>query len=172
MTTNSDNVLAPLREALEVYLQPPVATGILSVAEQSLSLFFKTGESDGAQYVSFVPACNWIWANTYCRAINFATATTVQLETLSNACQAATFGRNNEDILDESYRKAGKLDRARFSVDLGDELPNLLTIVKDVLLDGENENKSVRAELYKLNVYGEHLERQLVFLPSWGISSQ
>jgi hypothetical protein len=26
----------------------------------------------------------------------------------------ATFGRNNEDILDESYRKAGKLDRSQF----------------------------------------------------------
>lgn len=36
-------------------------------------------------------------------------------EDVSNACQPATFGLNNRDVLDEAYRKAGKLDAGRFA---------------------------------------------------------
>jgi hypothetical protein len=36
---------------------------------------------------------------------------------LLRSCASATFGRKDKDILDESYRKAGKLDRSQFSVD-------------------------------------------------------
>jgi hypothetical protein len=34
---------------------------------------------------------------------------------LSDACQPATFGVNKEDVLDESYRKAGKMDVTDFA---------------------------------------------------------
>ena len=36
---------------------------------------------------------------------------------LLKACVPATFGLDGEDILDETYRKAGKLDRSQFSTD-------------------------------------------------------
>lgn len=36
---------------------------------------------------------------------------------LVRSCSPVTFGREDKDILDESYRRAGKLDRSQFSVD-------------------------------------------------------
>jgi len=41
-------------------------------------------------------------------------ATEAQLESLANACAPATFGAGNKDVLDLSYRKAGKMDVINF----------------------------------------------------------
>ncbi|KAG7096245.1 hypothetical protein E1B28_003694 [Marasmius oreades] len=45
---------------------------------------------------------------------HFITLTTMtnssELDTLATSCDRATFGRANEDVLDESYRKEGELD--------------------------------------------------------------
>ncbi|KAF8351737.1 hypothetical protein F5887DRAFT_1277540 [Amanita rubescens] len=60
------------------------------------------------------------------------------LEHLANTCEPACFGRNKENIYDESYRKAGKLSSDFFRP----------------MLDVK-EDKVIRAELYNLNVYGE-----------------
>ena len=40
--------------------------------------------------------------------IDFNDTDDEQLEHLSETCDKATFGLNKEDVLDESYRKAGK----------------------------------------------------------------
>jgi hypothetical protein len=87
-----------------------------------------------------------------CRWIDLAKATESQLERLARACFPATFGLEQRDVLDESYRKAGKMDNDRFSTNLDvaklhliDRIPQLLDV---------DENKAIRAELYKLNVYG------------------
>jgi hypothetical protein len=57
-------------------------------------------------------------------------------------------------VLDSSYRKALKLDTTEFatSFDLGKT--NLLRKVQRSLLD-DIDNRQIRAELYKLNVYRE-----------------
>lgn len=58
-------------------------------------------------------------------------------------------------MLDESYRKAGKLDRGSFAVDLDLEQNGLMEIIRSELLETKDPEKAVHAELYKLNVYGK-----------------
>ena len=70
------------------------------------------------------------------------------------ACQPASFGRGGEDVLDESYRKAGKLDASAFATPLVPERTDLARIVRDFLLEGEDNKLDVMMELYKLNIYG------------------
>ena len=89
-----------------------------------------------------------------CRQINLSASSVEALDALEAACEAATFGRNQETVLDESYRKAGKMDVDRFSLAFDAERSGLVDAVKTGILKGEEEEKKVRAELYKLNVYG------------------
>ena len=70
------------------------------------------------------------------------------------ACAPASFGRGGHDILDEDYRKAGKLDTQYFAPKFDPERYDLLDIVQDNLLDSADASQHIRAELYKLNVYG------------------
>ena len=88
------------------------------------------------------------------RKINLANATPEELEHLSDACQPATFGVNNKDVYDESYRKARKMDFGNFATLLDVEAVGLLDVVRNELLEGENEFRQINAEIYKLNVYG------------------
>ncbi|KZS88281.1 hypothetical protein SISNIDRAFT_418419, partial [Sistotremastrum niveocremeum HHB9708] len=76
------------------------------------------------------------------------------LQRLSDACQPATFGRNREDVLDEGYRLARKMDAQDFSINIGFDFSELLGQAVASLLRAENSDKRFRAELYKLNVYG------------------
>lgn len=48
--------------------------------------------------------------------IDLSNATVEELEDLSQACDPATFGLNQNDVLDESYRKAWKLDSDYFCI--------------------------------------------------------
>ncbi len=57
-------------------------------------------------------------------------------------------------MLDETYRKAGKMDAENFLLRLDVERSRLLNVVHTGL-SGEKEGDDTRAELYKLNVYGE-----------------
>lgn len=88
------------------------------------------------------------------RFVDFASATPEELDLLLAACQPATFGRGNEDVYDESYRKAFKMDASDFNVQLDLMGTGLVRTIEDQLLHRETENKCIRAELYKLNVYG------------------
>lgn len=76
------------------------------------------------------------------------------LESLANACDPATFGRNKEDVYDESYRKAKKLNTGSFMVGLDLARLGLPRIISEALVVGQTSPKSVRAELYNLNIYG------------------
>ena len=83
---------------------------------------------------------------------------TAALSVLVRDCQPATFGRGQQDILDESYRKAGKLDPTQFSTNFCPYETGIIDAVTTVLLNetvGENDQVSmgVWAELYKLNVW-------------------
>lgn len=85
--------------------------------------------------------------------------------------QPATFGYQGQDVLDESYRKASKLDPSHFACTFSPHELGIIDEVARILLPGfEDKTKSkkyaytlrepqtervsvMRAELYKLNVY-------------------
>ena len=93
--------------------------------------------------------------DVHARCIDLANASESDLQALSDACQPATFGRNDVDVYDESYRKAGKMDAGDFATKFDPEDCGLLDLVADDFLDCGSDVKSrVICELYKLNVYG------------------
>ena len=89
--------------------------------------------------------------------MDLATATPEQLDRLAAACDPATFGRNREDVYDETYRKAGKLDTANFAVKFDPTRCGIVDIIQASIVEEGRRRMAglgVRAELYKLNVYG------------------
>jgi hypothetical protein len=64
---------------------------------------------------------------------------------------------DDRDVLDETYRKAGKMDRTHFAARLEEEVPKILNAIRPVLFTDGEEKTNIRAELYKLNVYGLYL---------------
>ena len=81
------------------------------------------------------------------------------LDQLVEDCAPATFGLGDKDVLDPTYRRAGKLDTDCFSTSFHPADFGILDLVKQVLLptistpdDNELYFRCVRAELYKLNV--------------------
>jgi len=93
-------------------------------------------------------------------------ATEIQLESLAKACTPATFGADNKDVMDLSYRKAGKMDVVDFMARFDPERLGLSEFVRGQLLEGSEDFKGMRTELYKLNVYGQCLWPLLTILVS------
>ncbi|OJT14797.1 hypothetical protein TRAPUB_8651 [Trametes pubescens] len=88
--------------------------------------------------------------------IDLANPTVDELDRLAEACQPASFGVNQQDVFDESYRKAGKLDLDSFVLAFNaDTHTGLLDAVRSGLFPG-TDDREIRVELYKLNVYGEN----------------
>ncbi|KAF2014657.1 hypothetical protein BU24DRAFT_349125 [Aaosphaeria arxii CBS 175.79] len=78
------------------------------------------------------------------------------LEKLIRDCQPASFGMNGKEVLDDTYRKATKMDRSNFSTDFCPYELGIIDTIAQILLPGSKENihtNGVKAELYKLNVY-------------------
>ena len=59
--------------------------------------------------------------------------------------------------MDETYRKAGKMDSDCFSSMLDPFHTDLIKIIRGCLLEGLESKKGVKAELYKLNIYSKYL---------------
>lgn len=133
---NEKSHLLALRTALSAKVLP-CSTGTWPVKSEDLLLFY--GKD-----------------NNLCSSsrIDFSSASDEHLKALSDACDAASFGVNHENVLDEMYRKAGKLDAANFAAKFDPINTDLLDSLRDVLLEGHAANRFIRAELYKLNVYG------------------
>jgi len=89
------------------------------------------------------------------RFINFASSTPEQLDQLVAACSPASFGRGGQDLYDESYRKALKMDAADFAVQFDPTASSLIKTIEGSLLQAQTEKMSIRPEIYKLNVYGD-----------------
>ncbi|KAL6414139.1 hypothetical protein AUP68_00655 [Ilyonectria robusta] len=72
-------------------------------------------------------------------------------------CEPATFGINKTEVLDETYRKASKMDTDKFSTDFHPHEHGIMDTIVQALAHGDHTSKpsnlGVRAELYKLNVY-------------------
>ena len=82
------------------------------------------------------------------------------MEQLAQACEPASFGKGNETVFDEAYRKAGKMDSELFSPMLDPSQTNLIKIIRTNLLEGtqgDPAKKTMKLELYKLNIYGTHV---------------
>lgn len=78
---------------------------------------------------------------------------------LLDACQPATFGFGTQEILDEEYRKAGKLDTDDFCTDFNPYEHGIVNTINQVLAQGSHSTGrglGVKAELYKLNVGSSH----------------
>ncbi|KAK7687685.1 hypothetical protein QCA50_008901 [Cerrena zonata] len=114
--------------------RPPYLSGSLPVSKEDLILFYGRGSDLGK--------------------INFSGVTHEQLEHLSNYCEPAAFGLNSERVLDEEYRKAGKIDAEDFSLLFDVRESGLANVIRDQLLTGTQASGEIRVERYKLNVYG------------------
>ncbi|KAJ7069205.1 hypothetical protein C8F01DRAFT_1077833 [Mycena amicta] len=66
------------------------------------------------------------------------------------------FHTSGDGEREANYRKAGNLDCTEFAASLDIGTLQILDAISPDLLDGQkdSENKMIRAELYKLNVYG------------------
>jgi hypothetical protein len=63
------------------------------------------------------------------RYIDFANTSFSELEQLAQVCEPASFGVNDKDVLDETYRKAGKMDSELFSTPLVPEHTDLIKVL-------------------------------------------
>ncbi|KAK5938302.1 hypothetical protein PMZ80_009272 [Knufia obscura] len=76
-------------------------------------------------------------------------------EQLLKDCQPATFGRGGQDVMDESYRKAGKLDVTAFCSNFNPYALGIIDTAAQALTPNlaqqTNQTHGLRAELYKLN---------------------
>jgi ATP phosphoribosyltransferase regulatory subunit HisZ len=64
--------------------------------------------------------------------------------------EPATYGVGNKEVLDETYRKAGKMNAARFSTNLNPYEHGVIDAIAQALAHGQH--RGIRAELYNLNV--------------------
>jgi hypothetical protein len=100
------------------------------------------------------------WDSTGTAKINFPVDLTnkehhAALLQLIQDCQPASFGYQGKDVLDDSYRRATKMDRYAFSVDFCPYEVGIIDTIAQILLPnagGSAGTHGVRAELYKLNV--------------------
>ncbi|KAH7890155.1 hypothetical protein F5I97DRAFT_1801966 [Phlebopus sp. FC_14] len=126
--------LDSLRTCLNV--PPPYCSGTCLVPSDKFKLFYEVDSENTSK-------------------IDLLHATPADLDRLANACQPATFGRNKEAVYDESYRKALKLDTTAFAAHFDAESAGLVDIIRQELLEGENDKREIMLELYKLNIYGK-----------------
>ncbi|KAM5536282.1 hypothetical protein V8D89_010059 [Ganoderma adspersum] len=121
-----------------IVAKPPYCQGTLALPESDFTLLY--GTEGNAQ------------------RINLSRASAAQLQHLADACTPATFGVGGEDVYDETYRKAGKLDSKDFAITFDPSRSCLVDVIRNELLV-ENPNKveseDLNIELYKLNVYGQ-----------------
>ncbi|GBE87215.1 hypothetical protein SCP_1004620 [Sparassis crispa] len=112
--------------------KPPLCSGTLQLPYEQFILFYgKEGDA---------------------RRVNLSSASDEALAHLAQTCHAATFGVHQRDVLDESYRKTGKLDLADFAMQFDAARTGLVDVVQTELLEAQRP-RAVHAEPYKLKVY-------------------
>lgn len=108
-------LIQSLRDALSTQ-KPPYCAGTAQIPQDQYTLFY--GPTGNAQYVKLsnyrrdnIEYSLFTNINTISR-IDLSRAAESELANLSASCEPATFGVDQKDVLDESYRKARKLDVA------------------------------------------------------------
>ncbi|KAF9475093.1 hypothetical protein BDN70DRAFT_275955 [Pholiota conissans] len=135
---------------MSTHQAPPELTVLQNVCKEMIDVPYCTGTVQLTSSQSQL----FYQANGEARSIDFSNPTEQQLEALANACPPASFGRNEEDVLDENYRKAGKLDTTDFAAQFSPWNSGVLKTAVESLFKKEDSMADVTAELYKLNVYG------------------
>lgn len=154
--TGTQQLLAPLGES--IIDKPPYISGTLQLPESYFSLFYKvTKDGHAARFEDPDFLCQKAFADIHYRHINLAKATPDELEQLAQACEPASFGKKHENVFDETYRKAGKMDPECFASSLDLFHTDLMKIIRGYLLEGTQSKEIIKTELYKLNIYGTHL---------------
>ncbi|KAI0271798.1 hypothetical protein BGY98DRAFT_1189584 [Russula aff. rugulosa BPL654] len=134
--SRNQQLLSSLRES--IVDKPPYISGTLQLPASCFSVYYRsTKDCLAARY------------------INLVNATPDELEQLTQACEPASFGVKQETVLDETYRKAGKIDSECFASMLDPPSTDLIKIIRGYLLEGLQSEKGIKAELYKLNIYGK-----------------
>ncbi|KAF7574171.1 P4Hc domain containing protein [Pyrenophora tritici-repentis] len=76
------------------------------------------------------------------------------VQKLVETTQPAGFGFQGKDIMDETYRKASKLDTSEFSINFCPYEVGIIDVIGQALLPRlPNSSQGILAKLYKLNVY-------------------
>ncbi|CAA7266073.1 unnamed protein product [Cyclocybe aegerita] len=135
-STDVEALYVALQEKFQETKRKPLYIGTVPLEPNVSKLFFSKEGLTGAGVV------------------DFSQPTEGQLEALAAACQPATFGLGQQDILDESYRKAGKMDAANFAAQFTAFTSGITDRVGEFLLEAPSTPQSLRFELYKLNIYG------------------
>ncbi|KAH7386267.1 hypothetical protein BKA64DRAFT_645840 [Cadophora sp. MPI-SDFR-AT-0126] len=118
---------SPASSSLTTAGQVPPGTAIKS---PPIALRWDVKEAGHAHAIHF-PQASLVSKNT--RSSSTSSQPSL-LEQLLVSCAPATFGRKNKDILDESYRKAGTLDRSQFSVDFHPYDYGIVDTISQILL--------------------------------------
>ncbi|KAI0056304.1 hypothetical protein BV25DRAFT_1872847 [Artomyces pyxidatus] len=108
-------ILKPLRNA--IIHKPPYVSGTLCISSDNFLIYYGQASEDG-----------------HARRVDLTKASTQDMDDLVKACQPAGFGLNHENVYDENYRKAGKMDTDAFMTSIS--------------------SKEIIVELYKLNGRG------------------
>lgn len=74
-----------------------------------------------------------------------ASAAWTELQALIDACQPASFGRGGEEVLDEDYRKAGKLDKTGFTTSFCPYEVGIIDVVAQLLLPQTQQDEHLRS---------------------------
>ncbi|RXW24088.1 hypothetical protein EST38_g1746 [Candolleomyces aberdarensis] len=101
-------------------------------------MYFRNGQSSDASVINFAD-----------NSLGDA-----DIAKLVEASQRATFGRGGEDVFDESYRKAWKMDNSQFAPQFDVIHSGVMDIIHEQLLHYEKGGVKLDPRLYKLNVYG------------------
>ncbi|RXW16208.1 hypothetical protein EST38_g9649 [Candolleomyces aberdarensis] len=136
--STSNAVLEDLKTNVLNVVAPSFCSGTLPLDRSLGSLFFKRGDGSDPGMIDF--------ANVGLQDGD--------IQKLVDVCQQATFGRGDQDVLDESYRKAWKLDTSEFSTQFDIIRSGVMNIIHDQLLHYEKNNMKLEPHLYKLNIYG------------------
>ncbi|KAF9038621.1 hypothetical protein BJ165DRAFT_1614141 [Panaeolus papilionaceus] len=87
--------------------------------------------------------------------VDFSSPSPSSLQSLTSACQPASFGLNGQKIIDPTYRKAYKLDASHFATQFSPEAYGILDILTRDFFNGDmHPGLGIRLQMYKLNVYG------------------
>ena len=93
---------------------------------------------------------------SFSRFIDFASVTSNDLDHLLAACRLTTSGHGKKDVHGESQCQVLKMDAPDFIVrsDIVDS--DLMRAIEDKLLQGKTDNKCIRVEPVRLDIYGKY----------------
>jgi hypothetical protein len=96
-------------ERLNVSISEKYCSGTRQIDAQNLLLYY--GKDHIARFVFCCPGyqpCTHLTPWIVALGLDISSATEADLADLTEACDAATFGLGDEDVLNEFYRKAGR----------------------------------------------------------------